>query len=147
MIASSHGCGSPGRRAYLELEARPSVVSGTRRFVRHTLEMWQPGAVADDCELVVAELVTNAVTASACLSFAALVGLLIAADSRRLFILVMDASTQPPVRQARDDDALGGRGLQLVEALSDQWGWCAAPGKLGKVTWAILGIDNRQKAP
>jgi hypothetical protein len=93
------------------------------------------------------ELVTNAVTASAGLPFAALVGLLIAADNNRLFVLVMDASAQPPRRQPRDDDALSGRGLQLVEAFSHRWGWCTAPGQAGKITWAILGIDPHQEAP
>lgn len=109
--------------------------------------MWQPGTVADDCELAASELVTNAVTASAGLPFAALVGLLIAADNNRLYILVMDASTQPPKRQPRDDDALDGRGLQLVEALSDRWGWCAAPGQAGKITWAMLGINRQEETP
>ena len=139
--------GTPARRAYLEVGAHPGAVPDARRFVRHTLDMWRPRAVADDCELVASELVTNAVTASAGLPFAALVGLLIAADNHRLFVLVMDASTKPPARQPRDDGAPDGRGLQLVEALSDRWGWCAAPGQAGKITWAILRIDRQKEAP
>jgi anti-sigma regulatory factor (Ser/Thr protein kinase) len=122
-------------------------VPDARHFVRHTLDMWRPGAVAADCELVASELVTNAVTASSGPPFPALVGLLLAADHKRLFVLVMDASNQPPKRQPHDDDAPSGRGLQLVEALSDRWGWCAAPGQAGKITWAILGINRHEETP
>ena len=42
-------------------------------------------------------------------------------------------------RQAQSDEE-GGRGLALVEALSDRWDWTMVPGWSGKVVWAeILG--------
>lgn len=34
------------------------------------------------------------------------------------------------------EPADGGRGLLLVEALADRWGWCPRPGAPGKTVWA-----------
>jgi hypothetical protein len=44
-------------------------------------------------------------------------------DGYCLLLTVADVSPQPPVRLDVRPDAEGGRGLALVEALSDRWGW------------------------
>ena len=36
------------------------------------------------------------------------------------------------------DEAENGRGLMLVEAISEQWGWYVREGSDGKFVWAIL---------
>ena len=36
------------------------------------------------------------------------------------------------------DEAENGRGLMLVEAISEQWGWYLSEGSDGKFVWAIL---------
>lgn len=64
-------------------------------------------------------------------------------DTVRVLILVQDAGPHPPARVNPGPDAEHGRGLLLVEAISDQWGWYApAPGAVGKVTWALLGMHD-----
>jgi anti-sigma regulatory factor (Ser/Thr protein kinase) len=47
---------------------------------------------------------------------------------------VYDGSPQPPLPQPRDPARLRGRGLQLVDALSGEWGWDPEPP--GKLVWA-----------
>jgi hypothetical protein len=36
-------------------------------------------------------------------------------------------------------EAQNGRGLMLVEAISEQWGWCRHQDSDGKFVWAIAG--------
>ncbi len=62
----------------------------------------------------------------------------LASDYMRVRAEVWDSVPRmPAVRQAGPDEE-GGRGLALVEALSDRWGWTTAPGWPGKVVWAEL---------
>ena len=42
-----------------------------------------------------------------------------------------------PVLRMPDRDEEAGRGLQMVDALSDVWGWSPVTGR-GKAVWAIL---------
>ncbi len=51
-------------RSYLELAAAPGAVPRARRHTRHMLAAWKLGHLADDAELVVSELLTNAVRAT-----------------------------------------------------------------------------------
>ena len=88
-----------GCRLYLGVPARPSAVPHARRCVRSTLAAWQLDAVADDTELVVSELLTNAVRAAA--HAAAVVVLYVALDPDWLSVLVWDSCPEPPVRPAR----------------------------------------------
>ena len=92
---------------------------------------------ANDAELIISELLTNAITATARMKSSARIGLLMTADPGRLLLLVCDASPEPPVRQDHDHDAPAGRGLQIIEALGAKWGSCAD--SHGKVVWAALG--------
>jgi hypothetical protein len=65
-------------------------------------------------------------------------------NTTRLLILVQDDSPHRPVCADPRVDAEHGRGLLLVEAISNQWGWYAPlPGAPGKVTWALLGIHGK----
>jgi anti-sigma regulatory factor (Ser/Thr protein kinase) len=129
-----------GCRLYLYVPARPSAVPHARRCVRSTLAAWQLDAVADDTELVVSELLTNAVRAAA--HAAAVVVLYVALDPDWLSVLVWDSCPEPPVRPARAaDDAESGRGLEIVDAVSERWGTCnLAAG--GKIVWAQLGVPG-----
>ena len=91
--------------------------------------------MSDDTQLIVSELVTNALTASA--GSLSPIGLWVLSDGRHVLILVSDGSPHPPVRMNPDFVTDGGRGLMLVEAIAGKWDWYAIP--QGKVVWAICG--------
>lgn len=135
------------QRAYLELAALASSASQARRHVRDALARWGLSHVADDAELIASELVTNAITASAALPFRAAVGLLVAAQPGRVFVMVWDASHKRPVLPGQSDDAVTGRGLAIVAAMSASWGW--VPDARGKVVWAVVDLEDpaEQQAP
>lgn len=84
--------------------------------------------------LVISELVTNAVSHG---RSPVTVGLRLGAD--HLLVEVEDEDHQPPVLQQPGWEALGGRGLLLVDALSRAWG--SAPCPTGKIVWAELPLS------
>ena len=93
----------------------------------------------EDIELVMSELVTNAVQAFGSLRQATPVRIWLLSDQAEVLVLVWDASEQPPVRVDAGQEADGGRGLLLVEGISARWGWYATQGPGGgKVVWAVL---------
>ena len=57
-------CHTRAHRSYVEAEAHPAAVPYVRRHTRQILAAWRLGHVADDIELVVSELITNAVRAT-----------------------------------------------------------------------------------
>jgi anti-sigma regulatory factor (Ser/Thr protein kinase) len=137
---------SPGppvsHRSYLELPAEPVSVPRVRRHTRQTLAAWQLGHIAGDTELIVSELITNAIAATLAVDAAAPVALYLAADDGRLYVLVWDCCPQPPAKRPHDDDAEAGRGLQLVAALAERWGACL-PVSGGKAVFAWLSVAGR----
>ncbi|MEV0403769.1 SpoIIE family protein phosphatase [Actinoallomurus sp. NPDC050550] len=109
------------------LTATPSVVRETRRLAHQALETWGLTALAPNVELLVSELVTNAVVHGA-----GDVGLrLIRADSL-LCEVRDDGHDLPHLCRAEATDE-NGRGLQLVSALAEHWGTQRTP--TGKVVW------------
>jgi hypothetical protein len=62
------------------------------------------------------------------------------AHSAQILILVWDASPQPPVLTGASDEAEHGRGLMLVDAVSEQWGWYSREDSDGKFVWAITRL-------
>jgi anti-sigma regulatory factor (Ser/Thr protein kinase) len=70
------------------------------------------------------------------------VALYLALDDSRLTLLIWDACPAPPAQRSHDDDAAGGRGLEIVQALSDRWGYCSIPGR-GKVVWARFDLTGQ----
>ncbi len=91
--------------------------------------------LADTTELLVSELVTNAVRASAALP-SPVVGLWLLSDGQSVVVHVWDGSESMPVRQDPDTDSASGRGLLLVEALGKDWG--AYRKTTGKVVWVLI---------
>src|SRR4051794_17942987 len=97
----------------------------------HVPERCSP--VLGDAALVVSELVTNAIQAQ-CHE----ITLKVEVDDDHLRIGVTDdAEGQPEVRRS-PPTATGGRGLFLVEAVSDEWG-CDRHGA-GKEVWASFSL-------
>jgi hypothetical protein len=82
-----------------------------RLHTRQLLWEWQLTDLSDSAELLVSEIVTNAIQVSRADAQTALVRFWLLADRARLLILVWDASPLPPVRMSTSDDAENGRGL------------------------------------
>jgi anti-anti-sigma regulatory factor/anti-sigma regulatory factor (Ser/Thr protein kinase) len=111
-----------------------SAVPATRAMVREICRHHQLVRLRSYGEVVVSELAANAVR-HARTSFDVTV------SHRRgcLYLAVRDADptlVHPHAHTSEDREALGGRGLFLVEALSYSWG--CLPTNEGKVVWAVL---------
>ena len=109
-----------------------------RRFTRNTLREWGLVTLADDAEAIVGEFVANAVShaARAALPGQSL-GLRLLRRTGEVMCAVLDPSDIAPVLRMPDRNEEAGRGLQMVDALSDVWGWSPVTGR-GKAVWAIL---------
>ena len=100
---------------------------------------WRLTGLSDIAELLISELVTNAVQISRADGQTTPVRLWVLADRTRVLILVWDSSPLPPVRMSTSEDDENGRGLLLVETLSTRWDWYFPPQQNGgKVVWALL---------
>ena len=125
-------------RTFLELGALPSAVPCARLHARQVLWEWDLAAFSDSTELLVSELVTNAVQISRATAQDAPVRLWLASDKTEVVIWVWDASPLPPERTDAGSDAENGRGLMLVQAISARWGWDFPQEIGGKVVWALI---------
>jgi anti-sigma regulatory factor (Ser/Thr protein kinase) len=132
----------------LTLGALPTAVASARMHARAVMTEWALDDLAEDISHVVSELVTNAVRASTgadgrpnCTDASSglpVVHLRLQSNYRRVIVEVWDLSTALPVAKQPDPDAESGRGLLLVEALTERWGWEHIPNWPGKVVWAEL---------
>jgi anti-sigma regulatory factor (Ser/Thr protein kinase) len=104
------------------LHAEPSSVGTARRFCARTLRRWgASGDVVDSVCLVVSELVTNAVLhAGTSCELTVLGPGEVGGDVIR--IEVADGDAAEPVTKRYEVQAASGRGLLLVEALSERFG-------------------------
>jgi anti-sigma regulatory factor (Ser/Thr protein kinase) len=101
---------------------------------------------AETAELLVSELVTNAVrfadNSARTLRYpervnASLISLSLRHFREGLLIEVYDTGSNPPIRSRTDEDAENGRGLMLVEALSKEWSYFLLPSG-GKVVYCFI---------
>jgi anti-sigma regulatory factor (Ser/Thr protein kinase) len=125
-------------RDYIELGALPGAVPCARLHARQLTWEWRLTRLSESVELVVSELITNGVAASRSLERIFPVRLWLLADKARVLILVWDPSPQAAVRIEANEEAESGRGLLLVEAISDQWDWYPTQEIGGKVVWATV---------
>jgi anti-sigma regulatory factor (Ser/Thr protein kinase) len=127
-------------RTFLELGAFPGAVPSARLHAKALAWEWGV-ACGDAVELVVSEIVTNAIQASGGLPLPGVVRLWLLSDRERVLVLVWDASPHHPVSadESMDEVGEGGRGLMLVGAMSERWSWYPDPETSGKVVWALCG--------
>jgi anti-sigma regulatory factor (Ser/Thr protein kinase) len=125
-------------RTSLELGALPSAVGCARFHVRQVLWEWGLTQFSERVELLISELLTNAVKASQVLEWITPVRFWMLSDEAQVLILVWDGNPQPPVRIDASELTEHGRGLLLVETLSDQWDWYVPPEIGGKVVTALV---------
>ena len=109
--------------------------AAARRFVAETFRHWGFHHLVDDACLVVSELVTNAVRHAR-----SDIAVALSRISGAVLVAVADADPRPPTRRCPEPDEVGGRGLQMVEALARTWDCMVVPG--GKVVWADLALDE-----
>jgi len=144
LLESRHGgrATADGRawplHSHLELAAVPGAVPDARHHTRRVLADWDLGVLREAAELVVSELVTNAIRAGQAAGAHRQVQLRLASDRARVLIEVQDCSPQLPVPAGAADDDESRRGLCLVEAMSAAWDWYPDPASGGKVVWALL---------
>ncbi|MFF5210856.1 ATP-binding protein [Streptosporangium sp. NPDC000396] len=134
------------RRPYLELSVFPTSPYYARMHVQRVLEGWRREDLVETAQLVVSELVSNAIKANvrhpACSEGAAHgspdhVWVDLYRAGAAVVLRVWDASRTPPVLRSPDLDDEGGRGLCLVDMLASSWGYYwPAPG--GKIVWCTL---------
>jgi anti-sigma regulatory factor (Ser/Thr protein kinase) len=130
-------------RDFIEFGALPGAVPCARYHARQVLWEWHLTTLADSAEILVSELVTNAVAACRSTGTGSPVRLWLLAGSTRVLILVQDDSSRPPVRTEPEADDERGRGLLLVEAISSRWAWYVPQtARAGKVTWALLEMPG-----
>lgn len=99
------------------LTADPTSASVARDFVCRHLVAHELPHLVEDVRLVASELATNAVTHAQTPFVVAL-----STASRSLLLVIEDESASLPVRTTPDSMDPGGRGLMIVELLSQEWG-------------------------
>jgi hypothetical protein len=141
----------------MELGALPGAVPCARLHTKMMLWEWGLDGLADTAELIVSEIVTNAQRASAGITGSRYEGrwnpgtppvrLWLYADMQYVLVHVWDADHHLPEPQSVDLEAESGRGLLLVESLSEEWGTFRPERSSGKTTWALLGSQPRPVPP
>jgi anti-sigma regulatory factor (Ser/Thr protein kinase) len=122
------------------LSRGPQAARAARRVTRTALRDWGLGSLTDDAEAIVGEFVANAVRHASGGQVEVPrdgVGLRLMKRAGEVIFAVLDPSDAAPVLRDPLKTDESGRGLQMVDALSDIWGWSPVAGR-GKAVWAIL---------
>ncbi|MFG1664490.1 SpoIIE family protein phosphatase [Streptomyces sp. Y7] len=125
------------RVATWDIPADPALVAPIRKQVVEQLEVWKLSSASFTAELVVSELVTNAIRYGT-----HPIRLRLIHDATTLICEVSDTShTAPHLRRAKTFDE-GGRGLLLVAQLTQRWG--SRHTTDGKTIWAEIGLLDEE---
>lgn len=116
----------------VRLPAGPDSSARVRRLTRSVLESWGLGGLGEVAEQLVAEMVANVVRHTGARSF----GLRVTRRTGGVRFEVHDPSRALPCLIIGDPEDDSGRGLQLVNLLSDRWG--ADLMSRGKSVWFEL---------
>ncbi|MGW0708244.1 ATP-binding protein [Streptomyces sp. NPDC002643] len=133
---------SVGHPAYSQtLPCELATAEVGRKLVRDVLAIWRLDALADPAELIATELIANAVRHTHCRPIRLIVGRP-SATLVRLGVVDRAPSRLPVLRPAGAEDE-SGRGLLLIDAVADRWGYdLRGPGRRpwGKEVWAELVV-------
>jgi anti-sigma regulatory factor (Ser/Thr protein kinase) len=111
-----------------DVPSDPAAVADTRALASQQLEKWGLGELTMTTELIVSELVTNAIRYAT-----EPIRLRLLRQSGLICEVSDSSSTSPRLRHARTTDE-GGRGLFLVAQLTRRWGTRYT--RDGKIIWA-----------
>ena len=114
----------------------PRSLESARRLVADTVTTWGLTELLDEAVLVVNELATNAI-----LHATSPFTVSISRDGSGLHMVVGDKSSALPRRRRPDVARRGGRGLNMVDAITFRWGSDLVDG--GKLVWAEIRRDDR----
>ncbi|MEU5286017.1 ATP-binding protein [Streptomyces sp. NPDC020755] len=119
--------------------AEPAVLAGLRNAVRSRLDHWGLAGIVPEAQLCASELAANVIKHVGCGTPARLT---VSMSGSRLRIEVSDPDAgSVPVLVTRADGEEHGRGLVLVDALTDRWGVVLRAD--AKVTWCELATGLR----
>ncbi|MFF7886292.1 SpoIIE family protein phosphatase [Streptomyces sp. NPDC020794] len=127
LLARTSALGAQRMRTW-HLPRDPAAVAGARKVAGEQVAAWGLGETAFATELIVSELVTNAIRYGE-----APIQLRLIRDSTLICEVSDGSSTAPHMRRARVFDE-GGRGLLLVAQVAERWGSRQTP--TGKTIWA-----------
>ena len=146
--------GGPGWTCFPKMALRtPSPdarsVRAGRDFTIATMNRWGAAERCDDIAVVVSELLTNALrhalpdvgVAPRCA-----IRLALLQPGRCVICAVADPSPKTPVPQEPGALCEGGRGLHVIDALADTWGY-TPPSHSGKVVWALFSLKRGADGP
>lgn len=120
-----------------------------RAYARAELSRWGLTDFSDTAELILGELVANAVNASAASGEAGIlvIRVCLTADGDVLTIEVWDQAPGTPCVKDAGADAESGRGLAIVDSLTGgAWGCQPVIGQRGKCVWAELPLREQAAA-
>jgi hypothetical protein len=124
-----------------------SEVRTARDFTTSTLQRWGVAQRGEDITIVVSELLTNALQHALRASSKTRAGwpiqLGLLQPGHCIMCAVADPSKAAPVPQNPDYFGESGRGLSVIAALSDRWGYTTS-GDKGKVIWALFSTQLPQ---
>lgn len=131
------GADASAERQYaVTLPLHAAAASQARHEIRHQLASWQLADHLDTVELVVTELVTNAIQHG---QPRETLPLEVTADDKRIRITVVDGSALRPVARQVEADETSGRGMHIVEELVDRWG-TDDDHEGGKLVWVEVNV-------
>ena len=129
----------PDQVADWDVPADPAAVSGMRDAVSQRLEAWGLSECGFTMELILSELITNAIRYGAGPIHVRLI------RDRTLICEVADGSSTSPHRRYAATTDEGGRGLFLVSQMAERWGTRYTPH--GKVIWAEQSLPEITQRP
>ncbi|MEV4277138.1 ATP-binding protein [Actinoplanes xinjiangensis] len=139
-FASLGAPGPVGHRVVVELEPVVGAARLCREVITEACTRWDRPDLAGNACIVATEMVNNVVSHAG-----TPMSLLLALHGDTVSVAVRDFSaTAPRFGGPVAPTAYGGRGLLLIDALSERWGHLVLAG--GKIIWARLGAMDRDAA-
>jgi len=137
LIARLRRIGSD-RHISWNLAPKLTAARRARSLIKRPLRQWGLTELTPLAELVVSELVTNAVRYAQ-----SKISLRLVLEGGLFCEVVDDSAALPRLRQAADDDERG-RGLQVVSQIAQRWGTRRT--SAGKVVWCELAVPSTRQA-